>query len=51
MIDAELALAVLSGLCGLGASECVVNKLPAMAALLGGIGLFLCNVIWVLRLT
>lgn len=50
MADLEMTLAVLSGLCGLGASACVVKHMPATAAFLGGAGLFLCNVIWVLRL-
>jgi hypothetical protein len=48
--DLEIALAVISGVCGLAASACVVRRLPDPAAFLAGIGLFLCNVIWVLRL-
>jgi hypothetical protein len=50
MKAAELILAAVSGLCGLGAAVCVVKRAPAMAAFLGGAGLFVCNVIWVLRL-
>jgi hypothetical protein len=50
MVDLELALAVLSGLCGLAASVCVVRHHPAAAAFLGGVGLFVCNVVWLLRL-
>jgi hypothetical protein len=50
MVDLELALAVLSGLCGLAASVCVVRRHPAAAGFLGGVGLFVCNVVWLLRL-
>ena len=50
MVNVELTIAVLSGLSGLGASVCVVKKMPATAGLLGGVGLFLCNVVWVMRL-
>ena len=48
--DLEIALAILSGLCGLLSALLAAAKCPRSAAVLGGIGLFLCNVIWMLRL-
>ena len=51
MKAAELILAVISGLCGLTAAGCVVKGWDKAAGILGGIGLFLCNAVWILRLT
>lgn len=51
MKAAELVLAVISGILGLIASYCAVQNKPRQAAAIGGIGLLLCNIVWVLRLT
>ena len=47
----ELILAAISGLCGLIAAGCVVKGWDKAAGIPGGIGLFLCNAVWILRLT
>lgn len=47
----ELVLAIVSGLCGLLTAVFVLAGYGKLAAFTGGIGLFLCNVVWVMRLT
>jgi hypothetical protein len=47
----ELVLAIVSGLCGMAAAILVLMGYENAAAFTGGIGLALCNVIWILRLT
>ena len=46
----EITLAVASGLCGAGTAVLAGMRRPVAAAITGGIGLAVCNVIWVLRL-
>ena len=46
----EITLAVVSGLCGAGTAVLAGMRRPVAAAMTGGIGLLVCNVIWVLRL-
>ena len=46
----EITLAVISGLCGAGTAVLAGMRRPVAAAVTGGIGLAVCNVIWVLRL-
>ena len=47
---AEIILAFLSGVLGITAAWFSAQNMPRQAAAIGGIGLFLCNVIWLLRL-
>ena len=46
----ELFLASASGLCGLLAAFFVSRGEDKIAGIFGGVGLFLCNVVWILRL-
>ena len=46
----EITLAILSGLCGASTAVLAGMRRPVAAAVTGGIGLAVCNVIWVLRL-
>ena len=48
---AELVIAIASGLCGLLSAILVVIGYQKPAAVIAGFGLFLCNVVWVMRLT
>lgn len=50
MTTVELIIAAVSGLLGLAATACVIRGRDRLAGILGGIGLFLCNVVWILRL-
>ena len=47
----ELGLAIASGILGLFACLLGALGLSRQAAVIGGIGLALCNVVWVMRLT
>jgi hypothetical protein len=49
--NVELGLAIASGLLGLLAALLGVLGLAKEAAFIGGMGLVLCNVVWVMRLT
>ena len=46
----EITLAVMSGVCGLALAAYTAAGMPRQAAIVGGVGLFLCNIIWLLRL-
>lgn len=46
----EVFLAVTSGACGLSTVAYTFADMPRQAAVAGGVGLFLCNVIWLMRL-
>jgi hypothetical protein len=50
MHAAEITLAVISGFSGLMMAVYTAAGKTKEAAIIGGVGLFLCNVIWVLRL-
>ena len=46
----EIILAIVSGVLGMVSSWCALQNKPRHAIVIGGIGLFLCNVIWLLRI-
>ena len=50
MKAAEIVLAAISACCGIAASLLAVKDKTRAAAYIGGLGLFLCNVIWLMRL-
>ena len=46
----EIILAIVSGVLGMVSSWCALQNKPRHAIVIGGTGLFLCNVIWLLRI-
>ena len=51
MRSVEITLAVVSGVCGLAVVAYTFAGMPRQAAVAGGVGLFLCNAIWLMRLS
>jgi len=50
LTSTELAIAIASGLCGTAATILTAQRRWMAAGIVGGIGVVLCNVVWVIRI-